>query len=278
MLLSATTPAQVAALYCVPWNPNDPMLPIYDQLSNQFDTDNDPSFKALLMVALQNQIMLYRKGSCTDCATQGLPPTQTVINPPTNSGTATPVGIVQTNNTDAVIGEAVGFGSQAASTVASLLGATKSLPVIGAISSVITDVVGIFTQAHAAAVAKEQATNCAVAFAFNKWIPTYDAAVASGNMSAAQALASVTQLIQSQLIPALGPVISAHNWGWSAAQALACHLAFRQIWYPQLESAGNSVFGGAASGVIASVKSNPIILVALALGAVLLLRPSRVAT
>lgn len=278
MLLSATSPAQVAALYCVPWNPNDPMLPIYDQLSNQFNTDNDPSFKALLMVALQNQIMLYRKGGCTDCATQGLPPTQTVINPPTNSGTATPVGVVQTNTTDAAIGQAVGLGSQAASTLASVLGATKSLPIIGAISSVIADVVGIFTQAHAAAVAKEQAVNCAVAFAFNKYIPVYDAAVAAGNMSAATALANVTQLIQSQLIPALAPVTSAHNWGWSAGQALQCHLAFRQQWYLQLEQAGNSVFGGGASGIVASVEANPLILVAIAVGTALLLRPSRAAT
>lgn len=266
MLGSWTTPALASQKFCVPWNPNDPLLPLYQQMANQFNTINDPSLAAMIMVALQNQMMLYNKATCTDCATQGLPPTQTVINPPVNSGTPTPVGIVQTNNTDAEIGAAVQIGSQAASTIAKATGALSAIPVIGAVASVISDIVGIFGAHHAQAVAEEQATNCAVAFGFNKWIPQYDAAVANGSMSAAAALSAVTQIIQSQLIPALGPVISGHNIGWGERQILMAHLAFRQAWYPQLETAASSL-ASKASSVLASVNSeltsSPTLLLAL---------------
>lgn len=262
MLGNWTTPALAAAKFCVPWNPSDNLMDLYNQAANQFNTDNDPSLASMIVVALQNQMMLYNKSTCTDCATQGLPPTQTVILAGTSGvQTAAPSGVVQSNTTD--ITEEV-----ATSTVAKV---TSSIPVVGSIAAVISDIVGIFGSAHAQAVAEEQATNCAVAFAFNKYIPQYDLAVANGTLTAEAALADVTQIIQQQLQPELSDVISGNNIGWGENQILMAHLWFRQQWYPTLEANAESL-AGTASSVIASVESNPIALIVLAgLAALLLL-------
>lgn len=272
MELPVSTPSGVAATYCVPWNPSDPMMSLYQQAANMFNTDDDPSLAAIIMVALQNQMMLYRKGACTDCATQGLPPTQTVINPPTNSGTQTPQGIVQTNTTDQAVDAAIAGGSQTAEIAGTAVGGPALGAAVSAVASVVQSIAGIFTQAHEQAVAEEQSLNCSVAFAFNKYIPLYDAAVANGSMSADTALSAVTQLIQQQLSPALDPVISGHNWGWGANQVLQAHLWFRQQWYPKLETAQASIVNGITSLLGGSTGSpSALLLVALAIVAALLL-------
>lgn len=273
MLGNWTTPALAAAKFCVPWNPSDNLMDLYNQAANQFNTDSDPSLAAMIVVALQNQMMLYNKSTCTDCATQGLPPTQTVILAGTSGvQTAAPSGVVQSNTTDITADTAISTAAQSATGIASALGAAAStLPIVGAVASVITDIAGIFTSAHAQAVAQEQATNCAVAFAFNKYIPQYDLAVANGTLTAEAALADVTQIIQQQLQPELSDVISGNNIGWGENQILMAHLWFRQQWYPTLEANAESL-AGTASSVIASVESNPIALVILAgLAALLLL-------
>ena len=267
-----STPAALANKFCVPWNPNDPLEPLYDQAALQFNTDSDPSLAAWIKICLQNQMMCYRKAQCTDCATQGLPPTQTVINPPTSNQVAAPQGTVMLNNTT---GE-VNYGIDTAVGVADKV--TAAIPGVGqavqAIGSIIADISGIFTAHHAQAVATEQADNCAVAFAFNKYIPSYDYAVYSGKLTADAALADVTQLVQQQLIPGLEPVIKAHNIGWGQAQILQAHVYFRTTWYPQLESN----VGVLGSGVLGSLTSNPLLLAAIAVGAVLLLGRKKEAT
>lgn len=87
-------------------------------------------------------------------------------------------------------------------------------------------------------------------------------------MTAEAALAAVTQLIQSQLLPELQEVTSAHNWGWSAGQVLQAHLYFRQQWYPMLESNPLASVGGSLVG---SLTSNPVLLVVAAVAAIALL-------
>lgn len=260
MELPFTTPAAVANAYCVPWNGSDPLEPLYDQAAMQFDTDNDASLSAIIKVALQNQMMLYRKSQCSDCATQGLPPTQTVINPPIGIQTAAPAGAVPTNSTDSTISVVTGIAAKY----------TSGIPIVGQITAVINNIAGIFGAAHAQAVAEEQAVNCSVAYAFNKYVPQYDAAVASGQATAEAALAEVTQVIQ-QLIAALDPVISGNNWGWGARQVLMAHLWFRQQWYPMLESS----VGSSVSGIASKLTASPILLVAILAGAVLLLGGSK---
>ncbi len=281
LLPGASSPSQVAALYCVPWNPADNLESLYDETALQFNTDSDPSLAAIIKVALQNQMMLYRKASCTDCATAGLPPTQTVINyGSTSIQRGVPPGIVQTNITDQSILNAEGVAGQGVSELSQFAQAgsklASALPVIGIVANVITDITGIFTAAHAAAVAREQAVNCSVAYAFNKYIPQYDYAVATGQMSAEAALSAVTQIIQDQLLPALSEVTSAHNWGWSAGQVLQAHLYFRQKWYSTLEA---NPLASSASGVLGSLTgsltANPILLIAVAAGAVILLGRKR---
>jgi hypothetical protein len=263
------TPAAVAGTYCVPWNPNDPLMPLYQQTALQFDTDDDPTLSALIMVALQNQMMLYRKGSCTDCATQGLPPTQTVIGVQGTVETQAPAGAVQTNTTDITEGVVLGTAAKF----------TASVPIVGQVTAILADIANIFGAAHAQAVAEEQAVNCAVAYAFNKYIPQYDLAVANGTLSASAALSAVIQIIQQQLQPELDPVISGNNWGWGANQMLQAHLYFRQQWYPMLAASLESQAGSVLSSVgfgsltadVAQLTANPLLLAVLAIGAFLLL-------
>jgi len=267
LLPGVSSPSQVAALYCVPWNPADNLESLYDETALQFNTDSDPSLAAIIKVALQNQMMLYRKAQCTDCATQGLPPTQTVINAgSTGQQMQAPQGPVFSNSTTEEVNSAIDTYS---SIVVSATAGTPVGPIVAGVQTIIDKIAGIFTAAHAAAVAKEQSINCAVAYAFNKYIPQYDYAVATGQLSAEAALADVTQLIQSQLLPEVQEVTSAHNWGWSAGQVLAAHLYFRQKWYSILEA---NPLASSASGVLGSLTVNPILLVAVAAGAVILLR------
>ena len=273
LLPGAYTPSAVSALYCVPWNPSDSLEPMYDEAALQFNTDSDPSLAAIIKVALQNQMMLYRKAQCTDCATQGLAPTQTVINRGSAGiQTAAPVGFVQNNTTDLQVNAGINEAGSIATQIGTNVGGPAVGAVIGEVSGIISSIAGIFTQAHAAAVAKEQSINCAVAFAFNKYVPQYDALVATGAMSADAALAAVTQIIQNQLLPELLEVTSAHNWGWSAGQVLQAHLYFRQQWYPIMEA--NPVASGAA-GVLSSFTSNPTLLIVAAVAAVALLGRKR---
>ena len=278
-----STPAALANKFCVPWNPNDPLEPLYDQAALQFNTDSDPSLAAWIKICLQNQMMCYAKAQCTDCATQGLPPTQTVIlagstgvqvAAPQGYSTGQPqplntqLGLVSAlpglinevqnaPNTTSALGDVASGAAQI----------TAPIPIVSQITAIIADIANIFTGHHAAAVATEQADNCAVAFAFNKYIPSYDYAVYSGKLTADAALADVTQLVQQQLIPGLEPVIKAHNIGWGQAQILQAHVYFRTTWYPQLESN----VGVLGSGVLGSLTSNPLLLAAIAVGAALLL-------
>lgn len=268
LLPGATTPAAVAALYCQPWNASDPLEPLYDAAALQFNIDADPSLAAIIKVALQNQMMLYRKAQCSDCATQGLPPTQTVILAGSvGVQTAAPAGFVQTNTTDLQVSGGINAAGQVATDIGTKVGGAAVGAVISEISGVISSIAGIFTQAHAAAVAKEQAVNCAVAFAFNKYVPQYDLAVARGSMDHESALAAVTQLINNSLLPELEQVTSAHNWGWSAGQVLQAHLYFRQQWYPTL---AENPLASTAGTLVGSLTSSPMLLVAIAAALALL--------
>jgi hypothetical protein len=261
MLGPWTTPSLAAAKFCVPWNPSDQLIDLYNQAANQFNTDQDPSLAAMIVVALQNQMMLYNKATCTDCATQGLPPTQTVILAgATGVQTAAPSGAVFSNATT----EEVSGGIAEASSLADQISAgTPAGPIVQGVTNIIQSIAGIFTAHHAQAVALEQSMNCAVCYAFNKYIPQYDLAVAQGVMSADAALAAVMQIIQQQLQPELSDVISAHNIGWAENQILMAHIWFRQQWYPMLESNASSLAGGLGS-VVGSVTSNPTLLIVLA--------------
>ena len=199
----------------------------------------------------------------------GLPPTQTVILAgSTGVQAAAPQGYVETNTTTDQVAGALGTYEQVNTMIASAVGGPAGAAIAQGVASVVNTIAGIFTGAHRAAVAKEQSINCAVAYAFNKYIPQYDYAVASGQMTAEAALAAVTQLIQSQLLPELQEVTSAHNWGWSAGQVLQAHLYFRQQWYPMLESNPLASVGGS---VVGSLTSNPVLLVVAAVAAIALL-------
>ena len=260
LLPSAQTPVSVASLYCVKYDPSDPLMQLYLQAATQFNADNDPSLAALILVSLMNRMTLYHKQSCTDCAEGASVGTNL-------SGAGSTY--VDINEGLGAVNQGLGAAEQAAT---SALGAASSLatglasaiPIAGAITSIVSDIVNVFGQAHAQAVAKEQAVNCAAAATFNKYIPQLDAAVASGQLDAQTGIQTAQQIIDT-ISQNLDSVVSAHNWGWGAQQVLQAQLWFRQQWYPTLENSGG--FGG-VGGIVTG--SNGIVLLALLFGVVLL--------
>lgn len=264
LLPCCPSPAQVAATYCVPWNPSDPLIDLYNQAAVQFNSDNDASLAAIIVISLQNRMTLYRKRSCTDCA----------------EGQSIPANLSGAGNT--YIEEQQGLqglnsGLSAAKTAATdALGATSSLakgitsaiPIVGAITGIISSIVGVFGQAHAQAVAKEQAVNCAAAQQFNTYMPVLDKAVASGQVDAQTGIQTAQQIIDT-ISANLQGVVSAHNWGWGAQQVLKAQLWFRQQWYPMI-APESALFSPSAAGSVAPLGGSGGILIALALGGLLL--------
>ena len=72
-LKGATTPDLVARHFCLNWNPNDPLIPLYQAQALQFNSHNDPSLAALILVDLQNRALLYYKNQCGDCGSASGP-------------------------------------------------------------------------------------------------------------------------------------------------------------------------------------------------------------
>lgn len=260
LLKCCPDPNSVAATYCVPFDPADPLINLYNQAATQFDSDNDASLNALIVVSLQNRMLLYRKTTCTDCAgptnLAGAENTEYDIN-----------GGLSALNQGLQTGESL---AQSGSAIATNL--SSAIPVVGAITGIISSIVGVFGAAHAKAVAREQATNCAAAQQFNTYIPRLDAAVASGQVDAQAGIQTAQQIIET-IKTNLQPVVSAHNWGWGAQQVLDAQLWFRQQWYPTLEGSAGGL-GGILGG---GITSSPVLLLALVFGAVLLFGRSKAA-
>lgn len=234
LLPAAQTPVAVASLFCVNFDPTDPLIDLYTQAATQFNADNDPSLASLIVVSLMNRLTLYHKTSCMDCA----------------QGQSVSTNLAGAENTESDINLGLSVAGQL----------TSSIPIAGQIEGIISEIAGIFGQAHAQAVVKEQAVNCAAASEFNKYIPQIDAAVASGRLDAQTGIQTAQQIIDA-ISGNLDSVVKAHNWGWGAQQVLQAQLWFRQQWYPVLE---NSESGLGASG------SSGLLLLALLFGAVLL--------
>lgn len=246
---NATTPTEVAQMFCVSFSPaGDPLDTLYQQAAVQFNSDNDPSLAAWIYVSLYARMMLYRKSSCTDCA----------------EGQQVQTNLAGALNTENIIGGVIGGANSALGTAAQFSeGLTKALPIIGDIENIIGSIVNVFGAAHAAAVAKEQAVNCAAATQFNQYMPQVDAAVANGQIDAATGISTAQRLIQT-ISDNLNSVVKAHNIGWGMQQVLQAQLWFRQQWYPSLEGSAGGF------GLASNSKSGLLLIGAVIVGAMLL--------
>ena len=135
----------------------------------------------------------------------------------------------------------------------------SAIPIVGNIADIVVGIVGAFTQAHAQAVAREQAVNCQASLAFAQTVPLVDQAVASGQVTASVGIQSAAQYIDT-ISQGLGPVVSGKNWGWGAQQRLLAHKAFRVAWYPQLANTAATSPTAALSEALSGAKKNPALL------------------
>ena len=257
MLFPQTSPAALAQKFCVNFDPSDPLMDLYQQAATQFNSDNDPSLAAWIVISLMSRRMLYNKSSCTDCSG------------PTNLAGAenTEVGIdTGLSALNSGLADAESF-AQAGSALAT--GLASAIPVVGQITNIITSIVGVFGKAHAAAVAREQQTNCAVTTQFNQYIGQLDQAVASGQVSADAGIQTAQQIIDT-ISANVDPVVSGRNAGWGLQQVLAAQLWFRQQWYPMIEGGA-----GGLGSISASLGLSPKILLVGVLAVVLLMANRR---
>lgn len=145
-----------------------------------------------------------------------------------------PCGQERLGTAGALVGGGLGTVSSITSNPAFAANPVGAAVSIG--SGIVGSVLSIFTAHHVAAVRTEQSTICAVSDAANQGIPQIDAAVASGQISAAEGIDAMSQLVQ-QLKNALSQISGVGspghpcNAGCCFQHILDCHLDFAQYYY-----------------------------------------------
>jgi hypothetical protein len=112
-------------------------------------------------------------------------------------------GLTAVSDVSAGLGAGVGvsagvvtaLGGSAAATAAGL-GALNAVPIVGTIAALALLPFEIIFAHHAAAVAKEQSSNCAAWTEFNQWLDAVDNAVATGQVLPADGVTMCQQLYQ----------------------------------------------------------------------------------
>lgn len=152
------------------YNPNDPFVADYESILNEIAPPglvgsgyDEPGWGWLTEACLRTRAVLYYKNQPGDCGSPSQP------------------------NTGASDIEA---GAQIGGAIASSFGA--AIPGLGSIISLITSIF----EAHAQAVATEQATLCQVSGQATQGIKAIDAAVIAGKITPAQGLQAMQQLSQ----------------------------------------------------------------------------------
>jgi hypothetical protein len=171
-------------------------------------------FVALCEACLRARGILYSKQSPGDCG----------------SGSSPISGIGS--------GQIVGLSGQAASGVVGGLGAAGALSgaatfgIGTAVTFAVSAIEGIF-QHHSQAVANEQGTICSVARYFNPLVQQIDAAVRSGEISAAQGVAYMKQ-VTNQAINGLQSILSGTNAASYFIGVLKAFADFANYLYPHI--------------------------------------------
>lgn len=229
------------------YNPNDPLMATYIQIASSYKT-NKMGAGNFLATAVACQIVrkiLYWKKTPGDC----------------------PMQSTYSFGPGMAVSKAGGFAGLGASSVAAgatLAGATgvaagAALAATGIGLAVLPFTIwGMFSAHHAAAVAREQADICQIVSAVNPSFDQLDAAVAAGNLSAEQYIATIEQL-RSQAKNALinSGVYQNCNAACYIEGYLNCVCDIRKILYQQSQSPAKSVAAGL-------VQSNGAVGVALA--------------
>lgn len=236
------------------WNANDPYSTLYDQIANTYKTNKTPpDFVAYAKACMIARMFLYFKQSPGDC------PLATKV----SSG-----------NVGADISRIGGFGALGASTVAtgaSIAGiagkavasvAGEAASVIGLAALPFT-IWGIFSAHHAQAVAVEQTDLCAVASQVNSVWQNIDAAVASGSMTATQAISYLTQL-QATVKQFLSQITQDCNAACVSTRAINCVNDFRTYLYKNAQQSIPGIGGSAQQIASGLVQSNGAVIAGIA--------------
>jgi hypothetical protein len=196
------------------YNPNDPFVPDYESIINEVapagligNGYGEPGFGFLTEACLRARAVLYYKSQPGDCGLPSQP----------NTGAAD-----------------IAAGAQIGGAVASSFGA--AIPGLGSIISLITSIF----EAHAQAVATEQATLCQTSGQATQGIKAIDAAVASGAITPAQGLQALQQLAGT----VTGGLQSILKTPTDAAAyyigVMNAHVAFAPYYYAAIAPSGTS--------------------------------------
>ena len=286
--------SQVQAI--VQWTVTDPVPDaVYASIAQQIATEASPAqdnSAALIEAELRSRHVLYWEktpplvvnGEFVSWGDCGAP----------NPANAPTGGLTALSDTSKAVGAAVGvsagavtaLGGSAAASAAGL-GALNAVPIVGTIAALALLPFEIIFAHHAAAVAKEQSSNCAAWTEFNQWLDLVDNAVASGQVLPADGVTMCQQLYQ-QASSAVSGVSAACTPGNTNA---ACDLKaiangcvlLRQWMYsnlPQFNGSFSTALGttspaGAASSQIGAAAipglGSPILIVLLILAALAVL-------
>jgi hypothetical protein len=217
------TVEQWLAQFGYSYNANDPFAGDYAAIINAAKPSavpggaGQPGYGFLCEACLRARAILYYKSSPGDCGTT--PPAQATPN------------------------EAASVGGSLASSALSFI------PGVGAIIGAIE---GIFAE-HAQAVANEENTLCSVSTNATAAIKQIDAAVAGGQITPAQGIAAMQQVVTTAnqglaTIEKTPSDAAAYYVGVMQAQA-----GFAQIYYPALAPTGATAVGDTISNWVASL-------------------------
>lgn len=196
------------------WNPNDPLMNLYEQIANNYKTSRTPpAFIGLAIASMMARMYLYYKNAPGDCQIPG------------------------------------GYVSTSAAVERDLAGGLQS--VIGA--NTISNILNIFSQHHQQAVITEQATACDVAGKSNAAFARLDAYVAQGQMNLTQVL-QVIENIRSMATAEFKPILKDCNTACVGTRVISCLCDLRKQIYQAADASpilGGSVMplGGVAGAV-----------------------------
>jgi hypothetical protein len=210
---------------CVIWNEPDPVPDsVYESIAKTFvDLSRFPlsvgtdGLRAWHLLYWEKTPMQTVNGQITNWGDCGQP----------NSANIPKGGLTALSDISRGVGAGVGVASGAvaaaggaAAASAAGLGILNAIPIIGTIASLALLPFEIIFAHHAAAVAKEQSTNCGCWATFNQWLDAIDQAVQTQQVSPEQGITMVQQLY-SQAVECVADVSAACTPGHMNA---ACDL------------------------------------------------------
>jgi hypothetical protein len=224
---SPKTVQQWLALVGGVYYPSDPFASQYPTIAvNEKPAKAPAGTEFLIEACLRYRGIIYWKSKPGDCGTATKQSAGAAAKTLQLSEAA--LGTTSALSTGGVI--ALGAGVSAALGVATLGIGLAAAPILA------------ITQHHAQAVKTEQATICGVTQQANQTIPAIDAAVASGQISAAQGVDYMNSLCNN-LLQGLDTIKKTCNAACVYEAVLRAHLDFASIYYPAIAPQSNLLNG-----------------------------------